>query len=175
MPTSDPTSIQLLILDVDGVLTDGTIAYSVEQGREPVETKAFNVRDGMGLRVWHELGYKAAIITGRGGPALEHRARELKIDHVEQNAKPKPAALDRVLAAAGVAPEHAAYLGDDWNDLPVMSRVGYPMAVADAAEEVIDAAEYVTALPGGRGAVREAIEHILREKGELEKAIELVQ
>lgn len=158
--------VDLLILDVDGVMTDGSITLDA-QGRE---SKTFHVRDGFGIRLWRELGGEVAIITGRAGEVVEHRAKELGIHLVFKGVKDKAAALDDVTARSGITPERAAALGDDWPDLPVLGRVAYPMAVADASPEVILVAKHVTRSPGGRGAVREAVEHLLERRGDLERA-----
>ncbi len=163
MSTVDLASIELIIFDVDGVLTDGTININDDGS----ETKKFNVRDGFGIRMWLNAGFKIAIITGRSGEALKHRIASLKIDPqlVIQGSKDKSASLDLILSRAGVEASKAAFLGDDWPDLPAMRRVGYPMAVADAEREIIEIAGYVTARPGGRGAARDAIAHLLKAKG----------
>ena len=163
MNSVDPASIELIIFDVDGVLTDGTINID-DDGNE---TKKFNVRDGYGMRMWLSLGFKIAIITGRSGDALKHRVESLKIPHqmLIQGSKDKSVSLDLILSRAGVDASKAAFLGDDWPDLPAMRRVGYPMAVADAEPEIIEIAGYVTARPGGRGAARDAIAHLLNAKG----------
>ena len=163
MSSVDPASIELIIFDVDGVLTDGTINID-DDGNE---TKKFNVRDGFGMRMWLSLGFKIAIITGRSGEALKHRVESLKIDPrmVIQGSKDKSASLDLILERAGVDASKAAFLGDDWPDLPAMRRVGYPMAVADAESEIIEIAGYVTQRAGGRGAARDAIAHLLGAKG----------
>ncbi len=147
-------------------MTDGSINLD-DNG---VETKRFNVRDGAGLRLWARLGYQVAIITGRGGGALRHRARELGIANVVQDASDKAAAFETLLRTLSLPAAQAAILADDLPDLPVMRRAGYPMAVADAAPEVIEAAAYVTNRPGGSGAVREAIEHLLRARQRWEEA-----
>lgn len=163
----DPKPVTLLALDVDGVLTDASIMLD-DAG---VETKRFNAKDGQGIASWLGLGLSVGIITKRSGTALQHRARELKIPHVIQGASDKSAALDQLLQAANVSARQVAYVGDDWPDMPVMRRVGYPMSVADGAEEVRRLAAYVTRAPGGRGAVREAVEHLLREKDLLGAAL----
>lgn len=170
-PFSDPAGVELLVLDVDGVLTDGSITYV---GPE-LEAKSFHVRDGMGLRVWRELGYRTAIITGRGGDAVVKRAGELRVDRLVERASPKSVAFDSLLTELGVEPDRVACVADDWNDLGVMDRAGYPIAVADADSRVIESAAFVTRQLGGRGAVREAIEHLLSARGELEKGIDLVR
>jgi 3-deoxy-D-manno-octulosonate 8-phosphate phosphatase (KDO 8-P phosphatase) len=147
-------------------MTDGSINLD-DHG---VETKRFNVRDGTGLRLWTRLGYQVAIITGRGGGALRIRARELGITNVVQDAGDKAAAFEKLLQTLALPASQSAILADDLPDLPVMRRAGYPMAVADAAPEIIEAAAYVTTRPGGSGAVREAIEHLLRARQRWEEA-----
>jgi 3-deoxy-D-manno-octulosonate 8-phosphate phosphatase (KDO 8-P phosphatase) len=164
---SDPGSIVLLALDVDGVLTDGSILLD-DDGRE---TKRFNVRDGFGLRLWARLGFRTAVITGRTGAALQHRAIELGLSDIVQGSKDKGAALDSLVGRTGVPPEQIAFLGDDWPDLPILRRVGYPMAVADADDEVKKLASFVTTRAGGRGAVREAVMHLIGSKGLMERAL----
>lgn len=160
-------SIRCLVLDVDGVLTDGSIMID-DHG---VETKRFNVKDGLGLATWIKLGFEVAVITKRksrvasGEGALAHRCRELGIKHLIQGSSDKAAALAEVSKATGVEAAHMAYIGDDWPDLAAMRLVGLPIAVADAAEEVRARAEFVTLRNGGQGAVREAIETILKAKG----------
>ena len=161
----NPT-IQLLALDVDGVLTDGGI-YLDDSGRE---SKRFDVTDGFALRLWARLGLHTAIITGRSGGTVLHRAAYLGIPHVHLDAKDKALALADLVAASGVQPQAIAFLGDDWPDLPILRRVGYPMAVANARPEVKALARFVTAAPGGSGAVREAVEHLLASMGRLDEA-----
>jgi 3-deoxy-D-manno-octulosonate 8-phosphate phosphatase (KDO 8-P phosphatase) len=160
-------SIRCLVLDVDGVLTDGSIMID-DHG---VETKRFNVKDGLGIATWIRLGFEVAVITKRksrvasGDGALAHRCRELGIQHLIQGSADKAAALAEVTKATGIPSEQMAYIGDDWPDLPALRLVGLPIAVADAAEEVQARAEFVTSRNGGHGAVREAIEKILKAKG----------
>lgn len=168
-PRADPARVKLLILDVDGVLTDGSILLDGEGG----EIKRFNIRDGAGIRAWVKLGFGAAIITGRGGSAVRRRAEELGISPVVEGASDKAAALASVLQRVGVSADEAAYLGDDWPDLAAMRRVGYPMAVGDADPRVRKIAAFVTERPGGRGAAREAVEHLLSRRGLLEQAVAL--
>ncbi len=169
MPKVDLNNIELLCLDVDGVMTDGSINLD-DHG---VETKRFNTHDGLGRRVWQKRGYYVAIITGRKGMAVAHRARELGIEHVIMGSPDKAAALEEVLSRLGLTAAEAAMLGDDLPDLPIMSKAGYAMAVADAASEVRSAAAFVTTRPGGHGAVREAVEHLLKAKGRWDEAIGL--
>ncbi len=159
-----PETIRLLTLDVDGVLTDGTIQLD-DDGRE---TKRFHARDGAGLVMWRKSGRLLAIITGRRSRVVAHRAAELGITYVRQGCRDKAAALRELLEQTGLTAEQTAHIGDDLPDLAVLRRVGYPIAVADATRRVREMAALVTTLPGGQGAVREAVEHLLREAGELE-------
>lgn len=163
----DPAGITLLGLDVDGVLTDGSILLD----DHAVETKRFNVRDGFGLRLWARLGFRAAIVTGRSGDALLHRAKELGLTDVIQGSTNKGESLRLLVERTGIPAAQIAFLGDDWPDLPILRRVGYPMAVADADDEVKRVAAYLTPRPGGRGAVRDAVMHLIGSKGLMEKAL----
>ncbi len=168
-PTGEKVApIRLLILDVDGVLTDGSIIY----GSSGEELKAFNVKDGAGLKYWRRVGHATGIITGRESSMVLRRAKELDIQYVEMNAKNKAPALERLLAAAGVKPEEAAMVGDDLPDIPIMRRVGLAVAVRDAVLEVREAADMVTEKKGGKGAVREVIEYILKAQGRWEGIME---
>jgi len=151
----------MLVLDVDGVLTDGSITYADNE----VEVKSFHVRDGSGLKLWHMAGKRSAIITGRSSKIVTVRAAELGVASVVQGAADKVAAFDQLLQTQGLRPEQVGYLGDDIPDLPVLARCGLALAVADACAEVIAEAHYVTRLPGGRGAAREVIELILKAQG----------
>ncbi len=169
MPNTDLAQIELLCLDVDGVLTDGSIMID-NHGNE---TKRFNTRDGLGIRLWTKLGFYVAIITGRAGMAVTHRASELGIAHVYQGVTDKGAALKELLSELGLNPEEAAVLVDDLPDLPMMRAAGYAMAVGDGVSEVRSAAAYVTVRPGGKGAVREAVEHLLKAKGRWDEALAL--
>ena len=161
--------IKLLCLDVDGVLTDGGIAID-DAGRE---TKRFHVRDGAAMRMWSRLGYEIAVITGRNGMALRHRLRELGVRHVVSGSKEKGGAFEALLAEVGVAADAVAMIGDDLPDLPILRRCGLPIAVRDAAQEVLDVAKFVTARPGGSGEVREAVEHILKAQKRWPEAVRL--
>ena len=163
MSNSDPASIEMIIFDVDGVLTDA----SVNLNNEGTETKGFNTRDGFGMRLWLDAGFKIAIITGRGSESLTHRLKSLRVDMdlVIQKSSDKSASLDVILKKTGIDPSKIAYLADDWPDLIAMHRIGLPMAVHDAEPEVIEAAGFVTARKGGRGAARDAIAHLLKAKG----------
>lgn len=167
MPHADPARARLLVLDCDGVLTDGSINYD-DEGRE---FKRFYVRDGFAIRLWQKAGFQIAVVTGRGGPAMRRRLDDHDIDLVIEQTINKAGAPDVLAAQTGVPLEEMAYLGDDWPDLPAMGRVGYPMAVADAEPAVLAAAAWITPRPGGRGAVRDAIEHLLNAKGLLDDAL----
>ena len=151
--------IQLLVLDVDGVLTDGGIIRD-DAGQQ---IKRCHVRDGSGAVIWRRLNRHLAIITGKESQVVQYRAEELGITHVYQNVNNKLEIYTDLLQQLGLKDENAAYIGDDLPDLPVMRRCGCPIAVADAVEEVKAAARYVTKYPGGYGAVRDAIEWLLKE------------
>lgn len=153
--------IKLLLMDCDGVLTDGRLTL-LENGDEQ---KTFHARDGQGISLFHRAGLKTGIISGRTSSAVERRAQELKMSYVRQYAKDKIKALDEILAEARVSPNECAYIGDDVADIPVMRRVGLAVAVADAVEETKNAAHYVTSLNGGHAAVREVTDLILKAQG----------
>jgi 3-deoxy-D-manno-octulosonate 8-phosphate phosphatase (KDO 8-P phosphatase) len=159
--------VKLLCLDVDGVMTDGTIAID-DLGHE---TKRFNARDGLGISLWRSLGGEVAVITGRSGMAVRHRLQELGVRLLYSGSKDKLRDFASALAEAGVEPAQAAFVGDDLPDLPVLRACGYPVAVHDAAPEVRAAARYVTTAHGGRGAVRETVEHLLRSQNRWNEAL----
>ncbi|MGE3322132.1 MAG: KdsC family phosphatase [Phycisphaerales bacterium] len=167
--TSGPAAVQLLVLDVDGVMTDGGI-YVDDAGRE---FKRFDVTDGAGIRVWLKMGRQAAIITGRGGDTVMHRASYLGIEHVVRESRDKAADLTRLASSLGLPLGATAFLADDWPDLAALRVCGYPMAVANAEPAVRALARFATSRPGGRGAVREAIEHLLSAQGLLDHAVRL--
>ena len=154
-------AIELLVVDVDGVLTTGGIEY----GTPELELKQFHVRDGSGLKLWHQAGKRTGLITGRRSPVVERRAAELGIAFVVQGAAEKLPAFQGLLADAGVTAEAVCYVGDDLPDVPPMRACGLAVAVADACAEARADAHYITRTPGGRGAVREVIELILRCQG----------
>lgn len=161
--------IQLLLTDVDGVLTDGSILVDTA-GQE---IKRFHVRDGAGIVAWQNCGLQIGVITGRASVITTHRLTELGVQMIEQcSAMGKQEAYEDLLRRAGVDDSQVAYIGDDLADLPVMVRVGYPMSVADGAPEVRGVAKFVTTLPGGRGAVREAIEHLLKKMNRWDEVLE---
>ncbi len=154
-------SVRAVVCDVDGVLTDGGIMLA-EDG---TETKRFNSHDGAGIHFLVEAGFQVAFLTGRESGAVARRAAELGVQHVRQGARDKIPAYQELLAAMGVSEAEVCYIGDDLPDLPVMRRAGWSVAPADARIEVRSAADYVTHAPGGRGAVREAVERILKAQG----------
>jgi 3-deoxy-D-manno-octulosonate 8-phosphate phosphatase (KDO 8-P phosphatase) len=159
--------IELLLLDVDGVLTDGTLHYS----DDGVETKRFHVRDGSGLKLWQFAGKRIAVISGRRSRAVANRCAELGIEIVKQGAgADKRPAFAEVLAETGLAPERICAVGDDWPDLPLFERCGLAIAPADASRDAIARADYITTVPGGHGAVRDAIEWLLGLTGQWEAA-----
>ena len=162
------SQIELLVLDVDGVLTDGRIMLTGDGD----EIKSFHARDGAGMKYWKRVGGKLAIISGRGSRAVILRAKELGVDAVRLNMKDKLPGYREVLDELGVSPEQTAVIGDDLTDLPLMLNCAFPVAVADASGEVRDRAEYVTKLPGGAGCVRETIEYILKRTGKWQKVME---
>jgi 3-deoxy-D-manno-octulosonate 8-phosphate phosphatase (KDO 8-P phosphatase) len=153
--------IELLLSDVDGVLTDGGVIFN-NQG---IEIKEFHIRDGLGIKLWQRVGHRFGIVTGRASHIVKLRAAELSIDLVRQGVEDKWTVVQEMLAELKLAPEQVAFVGDDLPDLPVMGRVGLGVAVADAVEELHRAAHYTTRLSGGRGAVRETIEVILKTQG----------
>ncbi|MEZ4600448.1 MAG: HAD-IIIA family hydrolase [Syntrophotaleaceae bacterium] len=153
--------IKLLLLDVDGVLTDGRITFD----SRGVETKSFDVKDGHGLKLVQRAGIRIGIITGRSSSIVTIRARELGIDLVYQGAKVKLEPYLQILDICSLRDEEVAYVGDDLVDLPILQRVGFAVAVADAVEEVRNRVHYVTRQPGGRGAVREVCDLLLKESG----------
>ena len=154
-------SVDFLVMDVDGVLTDGRIIYT-DSGEL---IKAFDVTDGTGIKYWHRLGKGSAIISGRTSPTVDKRAAELGIVHVFQGIKDKGPVLRVLMDTLKLEAARVAYVGDDLTDLPAMRMVGFPVAVCSARPEVLEAAQYVTSAPGGRGAVREAIEVVLKAQG----------
>jgi 3-deoxy-D-manno-octulosonate 8-phosphate phosphatase (KDO 8-P phosphatase) len=158
--------IRLLICDVDGVMSDGLI-YMGNQGEE---LKAFNVRDGYGIRCLLTSGIEVAIITGRQAKLLQDRANTLGITHLYQGQSDKMVAYNELLAVLQCEPEQVAYIGDDLIDWPVMARVGLSVAVADAHPLLLPKAQYVTHINGGRGAVREVCDLILLAQGKLDDA-----
>ncbi|MGQ0552355.1 MAG: KdsC family phosphatase [Planctomycetota bacterium] len=160
--------LRLLVLDVDGVLTDGTVLYGLP-GDE--EAKSFHTRDGAGLALWRDAGLLTTFITGRGGAAVQRRARELRIERIWEQARDKTAAFDEALAHFGVTAQQVVMMGDDVPDLRLLERAGFAAAPSDAAADVLDRVDLVVPSRGGRGAVRDLIEHILRTTGRWESLL----
>jgi len=155
------SNIELLLLDVDGVLTDGTITYS-DSGEQ---IKSFNSKDGLGLRLLMDSGIKVGIITGRKSKALEYRCQNLGITLLFDGIKDKLEALGNITSQTGTALKKIAFVGDDLIDLPVMKKVGVSFSVLDASRDVKKHSDIVTTQKGGQGAVREVCETILKAKG----------
>jgi 3-deoxy-D-manno-octulosonate 8-phosphate phosphatase (KDO 8-P phosphatase) len=160
--------VKLLILDVDGVLTDGGLYYDAE-GRV---SKRFNVQDGLGIKLAQSLGLGVAVITGLNQGAVAHRVRELGITEYHAGHVAKVPLMLEICGRQGCSPQEVAYLGDDWVDAGVMRQVGLPMAVKNAQPEILSLARWVSTLAGGQGAVREAVMFLLRCRGQLEAAWE---
>lgn len=160
--------IKLLLLDVDGVMTDGSIILDSHQG----EAKRFHVRDGHGVKLLKRAGVEVGIISGRDSPVVTRRAKELGIEIVEQGSLIKLEAYQRIRGQTGLKDDEIAYLGDDVIDIPLLRKVGLAAAVADALEEVKKEAHYTTCLSGGKGAVRELAELILRAQGKWAQVME---
>ena len=157
--------IRVLLMDVDGVLTDGTY-WHVPDGRGGLaETKAFDSRDGIALKWLREAGIAGGVITGRDSPAVEERARSAGFAHIYQGHVEKIPILEEILEKAGVSPEQVAYVGDDYTDVVIMHRVGLAVATANASPEVQGEADFVTTRPGGQGAIREVVELLLKAQG----------
>ncbi len=152
--------IKLLLMDCDGVMTDGRLYFS-ERGEE---LKVFHVRDGQGLVIWHKAGFRSGIISGRDSKIVELRAKQLGIEFIWQGRKEKISAFHEIVAAAGVLPEEIAFIGDDTPDAEVFPFVGLAVAVSDAHDAVKAVAHYVTRVDGGRGAIREMIDLLLEAK-----------
>lgn len=154
-------AIELLAVDVDGVLTDGRIIVD-DRG---VESKNFHVRDGLGFALWHKVGKTSAILSGRSAPVVDRRAAELKIGRVVQGIADKGEALRALLAETGATADRVCYVGDDLIDLPALRAVGLACCPADAVEEVREAAHLKTLATGGAGVIREVVEAILKAQG----------
>lgn len=159
--------VRCLLLDVDGVLTDGTIFLEGD-----LELKGFNIHDGLGIGLARSAGIAVGFISGRISASTQRRAKELGVELVIQSSRSKAEAVREVSQKLGIAPQNFCFVGDDVIDLPAMRLVGAPVAVANAAKEVRKAASYVTQRGGGQGAVREVVELILKSQGLWEKAIE---
>jgi len=159
--------VKLLLVDVDGVLTDGSITYNHE-GRE---IKSFHTRDGLGLSIIQQIGVKVGLITARQSEAVSRRAKDLQVTYVYQGRRDKIEAYKEILQAEKLEDRQVAYMGDDWLDLPLLIKVGFAATVADAVPEVRKLAHYTTRASGGRGAVREVCDLILDAKGLTDKLL----
>jgi len=196
MSSERARKIKLMLFDVDGVMTDGTIFFFPAPGggtgrgthehreqmadaggfgiasHEVIEAKGFNAHDGTGFSLARLGGLKTGIITKRISETVALRARDLKIEHIYQGQQDKAAAFYEILEKTGLQPEQVCYVGDDVIDLPVMRLCGLAIAVKNSRAEVVRESHYVTPSEGGKGAVRDAIEYVLREQGTLERVIE---
>ncbi len=157
--------IKLLLMDVDGVMTDGRIYYVPNPRGGLFETKTFCSRDGLGIRLAHEAGIKTGVITGRGSPVIVYRVKELGIHFLQQNVFDKIGPYEKIRRAAGLRDEQVAYIGDDIVDLPVLERVGLAVGVCDGDPTLRRRVHYWTRTRGGMGAVRETIDLILTAQG----------
>jgi len=160
------SDLKVLLLDVDGVLTDGGIILIGQD----LEAKRFDVQDGMGIGLARSVGIKVGIVTSRSSDVVNRRAKELNIDEVFQGAKRKTDVLDLLLKRYNIKSSEVAYIGDDIQDIPIMEQVGMPIAVQNAVSAVKDCSCYVTQAKGGHGAVREAIEWFLDLRGDKQTA-----
>ena len=163
-------AIRLVALDVDGVLTDGVISLGATASGELLELKSFHVSDGLGLGLLRAAGIEIAWITGRVSPIVERRAAELGVREVCQGARNKRLVLSQRAERLGIQPAEILYVGDDLNDLPAFEVAGVRVSVPNACEEVRQRADWTTAAPGGRGAVREVVERLLRAQDRWEEA-----
>lgn len=159
-PAAAPAAIRLLVLDVDGVMTDGRLYY----GPRGETLKVFHVRDGYGIQQLARAGVHVAVISGRNTPAVKTRCREIGIRHVFQGVQDKLAVFEKLRARLALEPSECACVGDDVPDVPLMTRVGLAFAVADAHPAARRAAHFVTTLPGGHGAVREVCDRLLQAR-----------
>jgi 3-deoxy-D-manno-octulosonate 8-phosphate phosphatase (KDO 8-P phosphatase) len=159
--------LKLLILDVDGVLTDGKLFFDNEGN----EYKSFHARDGHGIKLLRQTGVEVAVISGRKSNSVALRMKNLGIEHVYQGHENKRAAFNEIIEKIGITPEQAACMGDDLLDLPIMTRVGLAIAVYDATDVVKQRADWCTTLPGGHGAVREVCDFIMQAQGRFDEVV----
>jgi 3-deoxy-D-manno-octulosonate 8-phosphate phosphatase (KDO 8-P phosphatase) len=150
--------IELLLSDVDGVLTDGGVIFN----NEGIEIKRFHIRDGLGVKLWQRAGHHFGIVTGRASHIVQLRAAELGVDLVRQGVEDKLPAVKQIIAERKLKPEQVCFIGDDLPDLPVLRYAGLAIAVGDGSSDLQQAVHYVTKSPGGHGAVREVIELMLK-------------
>jgi 3-deoxy-D-manno-octulosonate 8-phosphate phosphatase (KDO 8-P phosphatase) len=159
--------VKVMIFDVDGVLTDGSLTY----GPDGEATKTFYVLDGLGIQLLQKTGVQTAIISARNSPIVVRRAADLGITHVHQGSHDKRVAFARLLESTGITAEECGYIGDDVIDLPLFTRVGFAVTVPSGHPEVQHRAHYVTRAPGGRGAVREVCDMVMRAQGTYDQAL----
>jgi 3-deoxy-D-manno-octulosonate 8-phosphate phosphatase (KDO 8-P phosphatase) len=164
--------IKVLLMDVDGTMTDGGVILLSQPDGSALELKTFDAHDGQGLTLAHTAGVRTGCITGRESAALLRRANEMKMEFIYMKQPVKIPAYEEILRKARVSEAEVAYVGDDLPDLPVMRRVGLAIAVGDAVPEVKEAAHFTTTSAAGRGAIRDAVELILKSKGIWEEMIE---
>ncbi|WP_228721434.1 KdsC family phosphatase [Desulfosediminicola ganghwensis] len=160
-------NIKLLLLDVDGVLTDAALLYT-SNGEE---CKAYNTQDGFGISLLHQAGLETGIITARKSAMVERRANELNITHIYQGARKKNEAFKEILKSTGIKPFEVAYMGDDWLDLILLQQVGLAVTPANGADELKSVVHYITSRPGGHGAVRDCCDLILKARGDHQKLL----
>ena len=167
-------AIEWIICDVDGVLTDGRLFYisGATSHAAPAEAKTFHVKDGLGLRLAKKAGLHVALLSGRASAAVQHRARELKLDAVMLGEGDKRRALKTFMEANRTSADQIAAIGDDLPDLPLLSAAAISYAPADAVAEVRETVDVVLATPGGRGCVREMVEHLFRLRGEWDDLVD---
>ena len=164
--------IQVILMDVDGTMTDGSVTLLSQNDGTALEIKTFDAHDGQGLTLAHTAGLRTGCITGRESAALLRRAREMKMEFIYMKQPLKMPAYEEILQKAGVSDAVVAFIGDDLPDIPLMRRAGLAVAVGDAVPEVKQVAHYTTRAVAGRGAVREAVELVLRSKGIWEQMID---
>ena len=164
-------AVRLLVCDVDGVFTDGRLQFFAD-GEAIIEGKSFSILDGFGVKLLQESGVPVALITGRRSAIVAHRAREMGVRHCAQGIDDKKAAWSALLAELAIPPEHCAYIGDDWPDLPVIKACGLGITVPNAPEPMRRHAHHVTRAAGGSGAVREVCELIMAAQGTLNARLE---
>ena len=163
--------IKLILFDVDGVMTDGRIYYVPRPGGGLVETKTFNSRDGLGIRLAHAAGLRTGFISGRGSPIVEYRAKELGIHYLQQGVLDKVGPYEKILRSAGLTDEQVCFVGDDIVDLPLLKRAGLAVGVGDGHPALRRHVHYWTKNRGGMGAVRETVELILAAQGKLREIV----
>lgn len=163
----DAGKIRLILSDIDGVMTDGKIVYTERCG----EIKAFSARDGFGIRLWMKTGGLFGVVTGRSSEVVRLRCDDLGVNILEQGILDKAETVRQITSRLGVPLGETAFIGDDYPDLPALKIVGFPACVADAAEEIRASSVWVSDFPGGKGAVRQLIETLLKARGEWERAL----